>query len=411
MIRRVGQYEIVELLGEGGIGQVHAARDTMLDRDVAIKSLRPELVNDKSFVERFRIEANNLAKLSHANITTLYSLLAEGGNLYMIMELVRGRTLETLQKDRGAPFSCEEALAIIGQAADGLAYAQSMGIVHRDIKPANLMITANGVLKIMDFGIARVQGSQRMTRAGSAFGTPEYMSPEQVRGQDVDARSDQYSLAIVLYEMLTGAVPFSATTDYELGQLHINQTPDRPSRRISTIEPAVERALMRALSKKADDRYPTFADFKAALGATSTSTDAASIVRKATRLVSALPFTVSPAVASAQAPALEDDPDKSAIPFVLKSTLVGVGAAVVVGAAYFFLLRPGGLAPTLVEPAVVKPGSLPTKQAECGFLQDGSFYKPCPAGAAPPPSTGSAAATPKAPSNAIPAGDSEKEPF
>ena len=301
-LRRIGHYEITELLGEGGIGQVHAARDTMLDRDVAIKSLRPELMNDKSFVDRFRIEANNLAKLAHPNITTLYSLLPQDGNLYMVMELVRGRTLEALQQERGEPFACEEALAIVGQAAEGLAYAHSMGIVHRDIKPANLMITATGVLKIMDFGIARAQGSQRMTRAGNAFGTPEYMSPEQVKGQDVDGRSDQYSLAIVLYEMLTGAVPFSATTDYELGQLHINQSPERPSRRISTIEPAVEKALMRALSKQASDRFETLAEFKAALGATSTTTDAASIVRKATRLVSALPAsftTSSPALASA----------------------------------------------------------------------------------------------------------------
>ena len=126
--RAVGHYEIRELLGEGGIGQVHAAYDTMLDREVAIKSLRPELVNDKSFVDRFRSEANNLAKLTHPNITTLYSLLPEGGNLYMVMELVRGRTLEAILKEQGGPFSTQEALAVIGQAAEGLSYAHSMGI-------------------------------------------------------------------------------------------------------------------------------------------------------------------------------------------------------------------------------------------------------------------------------------------
>ena len=131
-IRRVGQYEVTELLGEGGIGQVHAARDTMLDRDVAIKSLRPELVNDKSFIERFRVEANNLAKLSHQNITTLYSLLPEGGNLYMVMELVRGQTLKSLQKERGEPFSCEEALAIVGQAAEGLPMRTFHALGHFD---------------------------------------------------------------------------------------------------------------------------------------------------------------------------------------------------------------------------------------------------------------------------------------
>src|SRR4051812_25200270 len=126
--RAVGHYVIEELLGEGGIGQVHVARDTMLEREVAIKSLRPELANDKAFVDRFRVEANNLAKLSHANITTLYSLLPEGGNLYMVMELVRGRTLEAIMKERGGPFAVPEAVAIVSQAADGLGYAHAMGI-------------------------------------------------------------------------------------------------------------------------------------------------------------------------------------------------------------------------------------------------------------------------------------------
>ncbi len=173
--RRIGQFELQELLGEGGIGQVFAGRDTVLDRPVAIKSLRRELLNDKSFVERFRIEAKNLAVLTHPNITTLYTLLEQDGSLYMVMELVRGRTLETILSERGAPFTLEEALAVIAQAADGLAYAHEMGIVHRDIKPANLILTPTGLLKIMDFGIARAQGSQRMTRDGSIVGTLAYM--------------------------------------------------------------------------------------------------------------------------------------------------------------------------------------------------------------------------------------------
>src|SRR4051794_38702599 len=134
--RRIAHYEIRELLGEGGIGQVHAAYDTVLGRDVAIKSLRPELINDATFVERFRTEATNLARLNHPNITTLYALLPEDRNLYMVMELVRGRTLETILRERGTPFTSDEALAIIGQAAEGLSYAHGMGVVHRDIKPA-----------------------------------------------------------------------------------------------------------------------------------------------------------------------------------------------------------------------------------------------------------------------------------
>src|SRR3954468_14706902 len=282
--RRIGQFEVQELLGEGGIGQVFAARDTVLDRLVAIKSLRAELLNDRSFVERFRGEAKNLALLSHPNITTLYTLHEENGALYMIMELVRGRTLENILEERGTPFSVEEAVAIAAQAADGLAYAHEMGIVHRDIKPANLILTNSGLLKIMDFGIARAQGSQRMTRDGSIVGTLAYMSPEQCRGQEVDGRTDLYSLGIALYEMLTGKVPFSATTDYDLMQGHINSPPEWPSRRVPGIAPHAEKAVMKALSKKAQCRCATLTAFKDALGAPASRTEALSIVHKVTRL-------------------------------------------------------------------------------------------------------------------------------
>src|SRR5262245_39377393 len=149
-MRNIGHYEIHELLGEGGIGQVHAALDTVLNREVAIKSLRPELLSDKTFSERFRAEATSLARLNHPNITTLFSLLPEGDNLYMIMERVRGHTLDEIMRKRNGPIPVRESLAIIAQAADGLAYAHSMGVIHRDIKPANLMFTESGLLKVMD---------------------------------------------------------------------------------------------------------------------------------------------------------------------------------------------------------------------------------------------------------------------
>ena len=424
MSRMVGHYEIKDLLGEGGIGQVHAAQDTMLDREVAIKSLRPELTNDKSFVDRFRVEANNLAKLTHPNITTLYSLLPEGGNLYMVMELVRGRTLEAILKERGAPFTAHEALAIIGQAAEGLGYAHSMGVVHRDIKPANLMITNAGLLKIMDFGIARVQGAQRMTRAGTAFGTPEYMSPEQVKGQDVNGRSDLYSLAIVLYEMLTGQVPFSATTDYDLGQMHINTTPERPSRRISTIEPGIEKALMRALAKRADERFDSMAAFKAALGATASTSDAASVVQTATRFVGALPDALSPGLAtvssavSTMSMAVSERVDKLTIPFALKGVAVGAGAAIVVAAAIVLLWRPDPPPAPASAPVQSASGTAQPRDAAgqpCGVSQDSMFYRPCPSGqtVATPSGASPPSAAAKIPaSQTVPAGGiAKKSPF
>jgi len=214
-MNKIGSYEITGLLGEGGIGQVYAAFDTVLEREVAIKSLRPELLHDNSFVERFRAEATSLARLNHPNITTLYSLLPEAGNLYMVMERVRGDTLDNLLARRNAALSVTESLAIIAQAADGLDYAHSMGVIHRDIKPANLMITEGGVLKIMDFGIARVRGSQRLTRDGSIVGTLAYVSPEQLRGREGNERSDLYGLAIVLYELLSGSVPFDPQSLFE----------------------------------------------------------------------------------------------------------------------------------------------------------------------------------------------------
>ena len=236
MTRMVGQYEIRDLLGEGGIGQVHAAFDTILQREVAMKSLRPELLSDANFVERFRSEATSLARLNHPNITTLYSLFPDGRNLYMVMELVRGTTLDSILEKRKVALDIRECLAIIAQAADGLDYAHSMGVIHRDIKPSNLIVSENGTLKIMDFGIARVRGSQRLTRSGSIVGTLAYMAPEQLRGEEGDDSCDLYSLAIVLYEMLSGAPPFNAASEYDLMQAQINQKPDRLTPKVAGLD-------------------------------------------------------------------------------------------------------------------------------------------------------------------------------
>lgn len=288
----IGQYEIRELLGAGGIGQVHAAFDTQLEREVAIKSLRPELLNDKSFVDRFHAEAKSLARLDHPNITRLYSLHADGSHLNLVMECVRGETLEDLLKKRGGRLSARECLAIIAQVADGLSYAHSLGIVHRDIKPANLMITAAGVVKIMDFGIARVRGSQRLTRDGGVIGTLAYMAPEQLRGEETDGRSDLYSTAIMVYEMLSGAVPFQSDTDYGLMQAHINDRPPRLSTKMAGLDGRIDAALTRALAKKPEHRFSSVREFSDALGATLLRTDAPTIVQEGTRLIGPPPLEV-----------------------------------------------------------------------------------------------------------------------
>jgi eukaryotic-like serine/threonine-protein kinase len=275
---KIGPYQIIELLGEGGGGRVHAAFDTVLEREVAIKSLRPEVLNEESFLERFRNEATHLARLNHPNITTLHSLFSEGRNLYMVMERVRGQSLDELLRTRGAPFGVKDSLALINQVAEGLAYAHSMGVIHRDIKPANLMITDTGLAKIMDFGIARARGAQRLTRDGGIIGTLPYMAPEQLRGEPGDERSDLYSLAIVLYEMLAGHVPFAAATDYALMHAQIHARPPRLC--LPDLAAHVESALLRALAKKPERRFDSLQTFRDALGTSALSLEASNIRRR-----------------------------------------------------------------------------------------------------------------------------------
>src|SRR5215469_16896879 len=203
----IGTYKIAEKIGEGGMGSVYKGVDLMLEREVAIKVLRPELARQPDIVERFRAEAVTLAKLNHPNIATLFSFLRQGDDFFMVMEFVRGETLDSVLRRSGG-MSVERAVPMFCQALEGIDHAHRLGIIHRDVKPANMMLTETGSIKVMDFGIARVLGTARMTRQGNIIGTIEYMSPEQVRGQETDARSDIYSLGVLLYEMLTGQIPF-----------------------------------------------------------------------------------------------------------------------------------------------------------------------------------------------------------
>jgi len=260
----VGSYKIVEKIGEGGMGAVFKGIDLMLEREVAIKMLRPELASQPQVVERFRSEAVTLAKLNHPNVATLFSFLRQGEDFFMVMEFVRGETLDSLVRRSGA-MPCHEAISLFCQALEGIDHAHKMGIVHRDIKPANMMLTETGTLKVMDFGIARVLGTSRMTKQGNIVGTIEYMSPEQVRGQETDARSDIYSLGILLYEMLTGRVPFSSDSEYDLMQMQIERAPDPPRMFAPQIPQIVEQAIMRSLAKRSDARFQGAAEFRSAL--------------------------------------------------------------------------------------------------------------------------------------------------
>jgi serine/threonine-protein kinase len=260
----IGNYQIQALIGEGGMGAVFKGFDLMLERDVAVKVLLPELARQPQLVERFRAEAVTLARLNHPYVATLHTLLRHGEELLMVMEFVRGETLEAVLRRHGA-LTVSQALRLFGQVLEGIAHAHQLGIVHRDLKPANLMLTENGTVKVMDFGIARLLGSARMTRTGRIVGTLAYMSPEQVRGQETDARSDIYALGIVLYELLTGHVPFQSDSEYELMHAHL-EVPPPPLRQFAAHIPVViEQLVLRALAKDPAQRFQTVMDFHAAL--------------------------------------------------------------------------------------------------------------------------------------------------
>ncbi|MGH9831102.1 MAG: protein kinase domain-containing protein, partial [Blastocatellia bacterium] len=200
----------------------------------------------------------------HPNIATLFNFFRQGDDYYMVMEFVRGETLDAMIRRCGA-LPSDFAVPVFYQALDGIDHAHRMGIVHRDIKPANIMLSQSGLTKVMDFGIARMLGSARLTRQGSVVGTIEYMSPEQIQGSDSDSRSDIYSLGIVLYEMLTGRVPFSSSSEYKLMKLQIESAPAPPRTFSSVTPPHIENAILRALAKNPNDRFQTVADFRDAL--------------------------------------------------------------------------------------------------------------------------------------------------
>lgn len=257
----IGNYKILEKIGEGGMGSVYKGVDLMLERDVAIKALRPELARQPQIVERFRSEAVTLAKLNHPNIATLHSFFRQGEDFFMIMEFVRGDTFDHIIRKNGA-MPVDRAVSLFCQSLEGIDHAHKLGIIHRDIKPANLMLTEAGLVKVMDFGIARVLGSARMTREGHLVGTIEYMSPEQIRGQEADSRSDIYALGILLYEMLTGHVPFESQSEYELMKSQIEAAPKPPREFAPHISLPIEEAIMRSLAKRPDSRFQTAGEFR-----------------------------------------------------------------------------------------------------------------------------------------------------
>jgi serine/threonine-protein kinase len=261
--KTVGKYRIVERLGRGGMGTVYKAVDETLDREVAIKVLNADL-GDNDLLKRFRAEAVTLARLNHPGIATLYELYRDDENLLMVMEFVRGETVHDLCERLG-PLAPPQAAYLAMQVLDALAHAHRAGVVHRDLKPANLMVANTGNVKVMDFGIARVLGTEHFTQGGYMMGTPAYMAPEQVLGGDIDGRADLYAVGVVLYRLLSGQLPFSADTAIAMVQKQINDSPIPIAQHQPGLPAWCERVLEQALAKAPEDRFQTADDFRAAL--------------------------------------------------------------------------------------------------------------------------------------------------
>ncbi len=247
-----GRYELFERVGEGGMSVVYKAKDRLLSRFVAIKILKPEFINDHKFIESFRRESQNAASMSHPNIVNIYDVGREGNIHYIVMELIEGKTLSDYIKKDPNGMSYPKVITLSKQIASALSFAHKNHIIHRDVKPHNIMITPNGTAKITDFGIAKaVNAATIVDNTDGIVGSVHYFSPEQARGGYVDEKSDLYSLGIVMYEMLTGRVPFDGENPVNIALQHINEEMIPPSQVVSGVPPALEHIIM-----KCCDKYP-----------------------------------------------------------------------------------------------------------------------------------------------------------
>ncbi|MFI7499333.1 protein kinase [Streptomyces sp. NPDC049687] len=351
-----GRYQLRDLLGQGGMASVHLAYDSVLDRQVAIKTLHTELGREQAFRERFRREAQAVAKLTHTNIVSVFDTGEdEVGGLttpYIVMEYVEGRPLgSVLDEDvrRQGAMPADKALKITADVLAALEISHEMGLVHRDIKPGNVMMTKRGVVKVMDFGIARAMqsGVTSMTQTGMVVGTPQYLSPEQALGRGVDARSDLYSVGIMLFQLVTGRLPFDADSPLAIAYAHVQEEPVAPSSINRSLPPAVDALVARALKKNPNERFPT------------------AVAMRDECLRVAASFQPAP---------------PSIVPGTPTQSGAGVGSAVFPPVGQHTPQPPVGNVQTPYQPAPgPNPYGAPTPAQSYGYPQQGGYQTPAPA--------------------------------
>ena len=251
------RYEIIEKVGNGGMATVYKATDKVLKRYVAVKILRDEFTTDEEFIKRFEVEAQSAARLAHPNIVSIYDVGVDGNLYYIVMELIQGKTLKEIILEEKGPLPWKWSVNVAIQIASALEMAHKNNIIHRDIKPHNIIITEDGVAKVTDFGIAKAVSNSTITAFGTTIGSVHYFSPEHARGGFTDAKSDLYSLGVVMYEMVTGRVPFDADTPVSVALKHMQEQPEEPIEVNPNVPIAINKIIMRALQKDTTLRYQT----------------------------------------------------------------------------------------------------------------------------------------------------------
>ena len=325
-----GRYRLERRIGSGGMADVWLAEDGSLNRQVAIKILADRYTQDEGFVERFRREATAAAGLNHPNIVAIYDRGQAEGTYYIAMEYVDGPTLKEEITAR-APLPEADAITYAQQALQALEFAHRRGVIHRDVKPHNMMITPEGMLKMTDFGIARAANTVEMTEVGSIVGTAQYLSPEQARGQPVGPQSDIYSMGIVLYEMVTGELPFNGGSAVEIAMKQVNDPPPPPTRKNRLLSPALEQVIMRALAKDPALRFRSAREMADELERVRRGLGVSQGTQQATMVMSAAqaePTRVLPQPAGPTPPPEVPQAKRSVLPWIVVILLLAASTAI-----------------------------------------------------------------------------------